>query len=205
MYGVVQSINTDASALKKQSLRDATKDEIEEKETAEYESLIIAEESNTEVQLVNNFRGQYSKVEDIVYSKLLEFYKNKYDVSHNKIIADVELDILLTGKQMLTKDYIVEVKYIRKGFNYGWLREAYLKNIYAKSVYSQITNRRPNTLLLIVIDVNAYDEEKYHNLLQKLNDESLGRRGKDLVRIITLPELMNINSADLQHKLSIHA
>lgn len=184
--------------IKKQSLRDATKDEIEEKETAEYEGLKIAEESSSEAYLVNSFRGQYSKIEELVYSKFLDIYKNKYDVSHNKMIADIELDILLTGKHMLTKDYIVEVKYIRKGFNYGWLREAYLKNIYAKSVYSQITNRLPNTLLLIVIGSDAYDEDKYSQLLQRLREDGVGRKGKDLVRVITKQELMSINSSVLQ-------
>lgn len=191
--------------IKKQSLRDATKDEIEEKETSEYEEIKVAEGPNTESYIVNSFRGQYSKVEELVYSKFLDAYKNKYDVAHNKMVADVELDILLRGKKMLTKDYIVEVKYIRKGFNFGWLREAFLKNIYAKSVYSQITNRIPNTLLLIVIDSEAYNEEKYNRLLQRLNDEPEARKGKDLVRVITKQELMSIDNSELQDKVWIHA
>ncbi|HCE3705934.1 TPA: hypothetical protein NG682_004729 [Vibrio parahaemolyticus] len=191
--------------IKKQSLRDATKDEIEEKETAEYQELQVAENSSVDTYRVNSFRGQYSEVEELVYSKFLNTYQSKYEVSHNKMIAGVELDILLKGKHMLTKDYIVEVKYIRKGFNFGWLREAYLKNIYAKSVYSQMTNRLPNTLLLIVINENAYDEVKYKKLLQRLSSETIGRSGKDIVRVITKQELTNINSADLQEKVSINA
>ncbi len=191
--------------LKKQLLRDATKDEIEEKETTEYEDLKVAEESNMETYLLNSFRGQYSKVEELVYSKFFVAYKNKYNVSHNKMIAGVELDILLQGKKMLTKDYIVEVKYIRKGFNFGWLREAYLKNIYAKSVYSQITNRLPNTLLLIVMDSDAYNEEKYSRLLLRLSDESEGRKGKDLVRVITKQELMSIDNSALRDKVGINS
>jgi hypothetical protein len=191
--------------IKKQSLRDATKDEIEEKETTEYEDMKVAEESNSEAYLVNTFRGQYSKIEELVYTKFLDVYKNKYEVSHNKMIADVELDILLKGKHMLTKDFIVEVKYIRKGFNFGWLREAYLKNIYAKSVYSQMTNSLPNTLLLIVIGSDAYDEEKYSRLLQRLRDEAVGRKEKDLVRVITKQELMSLDGSELQNKVSINA
>lgn len=191
--------------IKKQSLRDATKDEIEEKETSEYESLQVAEGQNVNSYIVNSFRAQYSKVEELVYSKLASVYKNKFNVSHNKMVADVELDILLRGKSVLARDYIVEVKYIRKGFNYGWLREAYLKNIYAKSVYYQVTNKLPNTLLLIVIDSEAYNDEKYNHLLHRLNEESEGRKGKDLVCIITKQELMSIDNESLQDKLSIHA
>jgi hypothetical protein len=191
--------------IKKQSLRDATKDEIEEKETAEYENLKIAEESNSEAYLVNSFRGQYSEVEELVYLKFLDTYKNKHEVSHNKMIADVELDILLKGKSMLTKDYIVEVKYIRRGFNFGWLREAYLKNIYAKSVYSQITSRIPNTLLLIVIGSDAYDAEKYDRLLHRLRSESIGRKGKDLICMITKQEFIFLHGSELQDRLAIYA
>ena len=191
--------------LKKQSLRDATSDEIEEKETAEYEELKVSESSNAEAYLVNSFRGQYSKIEELVYTKLKDTYQSKYKVNHNKIISDVELDILLIGKSILTKDYIIEVKYIRKGFNFGWLREAFLKNIYAKSVYSQITNRMPNTILLIVIEPEAYDENKYTRLLQRLNDEPEARKGKDAACLITKQELMAFKPSELQDRLSIHA
>ncbi|MBO2590906.1 hypothetical protein [Shewanella algae] len=191
--------------IKKQSLRDATKDEIEEKETSEYASLLVAESGNSESYVVNSFRSQYSKVEELVYSKLAKVYGDRFDVSHNKMVANVELDILLRGHGMLTKDYIVEVKYIRKGFNFGWLREVYLKNIYAKSVYSQVTNRLPNTLLLIVIDEEAYKEDKYNGLISRLAEESEGRKGKDLVRIITKQELMSVDDQALQERLGIHA
>lgn len=191
--------------IKKQSLRDATKDEIEEKETSEYVNLQIAESGNSESHIVNSFRSQYSRVEELVYSKLSKVYGNKFNVSHNKMVANVELDILLRGKSMLTKDYIVEVKYIRRGFNFGWLREVYLKNLYAKSVYSQVTNRLANTILLIVIDSEAYNEEKYNGFISRLAEEAEGRKGKDLVCIITKQELMSINDQALQERLAINA
>lgn len=191
--------------IKKQSLRDATKDEIEEKETSEYVNLQIAESGKSESHIVSSFRSQYSRVEELVYSKLSKVYGNKFNVSHNKMVANVELDILLRGKSMLTKDYIVEVKYIRRGFNFGWLREVYLKNLYAKSVYSQVTNRLANTILLIVIDSEAYNEEKYNGFISRLAEEAEGRKGKDLVCIITKQELMSINDQALQERLAINA
>ncbi|WP_429142201.1 hypothetical protein [Aeromonas hydrophila] len=191
--------------IKKQSLRDATKDEIEEKETSEYVNLQISESGNSESHIVNSFRSQYSRVEELVYSKLSKVYGNKFNVSHNKMVANVELDILLRGKSMLTKDYIVEVKYIRRGFNFGWLREVYLKNLYAKSVYSQVTNRLANTILLIVIDSEAYNEEKYNGFISRLAEEAEGRKGKDLVCIITIQDLMSINDQAFQERLAINA
>lgn len=191
--------------IKKRSLRDATIDEIDQKETSEYNNFQLAEFGGTDSCIVNSFRSQYSKLEELVYEKLSKVYGNKFDVGHNKMVANVELDILLRGKSILAKDYIVEVKYIRKGFNFGWLHEVYLKNIYAKSVYSQITNRLPNTLLLIVIEAEAFNQEKYSNLIKRLYGESEGRKGKDLICIITKQELMSIDDQTLQEKLAIHA
>ncbi|GAB2891099.1 hypothetical protein ACCI51_03055 [Microbulbifer echini] len=189
--------------IKKQSLRKATKDEIEEKEAVEYEDYKVAEESDLEAHLVSSLRRQYSKIEDLAYMKFSETYKDKYEVLRNMMVAGVELDILLKGKNIFTKDHIIEVKYIRKGFNFGWLREAYLKNIYAKSVYSQITNRLPNTLLLIVINSDVYNEEKYDRLLKKLRNEQAGRKEKDLVRMITKEDLAILDSTKLQETVAI--
>ncbi|WP_421848570.1 hypothetical protein [Marinomonas sp.] len=190
--------------IKKQSLRDATKDEIEEKEMSEFASLQVIEAGKFDSNIANSFRVEYSEVEELVYSKLSEAYMHKFDVSHNKMVANIELDILLRGKNMFTKDYIIEIKYIRKGFNFGWLREVYLKNIYAKSVYSQVTSRLPNTLLLIVIDSEAYNAEKYQGLINRLREGHEGRKGKDVVYILTKKELIGLDKLALQERLPIH-
>ena len=121
------------------------------------------------------------------------------------MIAGFELDIFLEGKSLLTKNYIIEVKYIRKGFNFGWLNEAFLRNLYAQNAYSKITNKAANTLLLIVIADEAYNEDKYSKLLTRLRSNELYRKGKDIVRIITETELNNVTDIELQEKLNINA
>ena len=68
-----------------------------------------------------------------------------------------------------------------------------------------MTNRLPNTLLLIVIDSEAYNEEKYNRLINRLTAESEGRKGKDLVCIITKQELMSIDDKALEERLAIYA
>ncbi len=188
--------------LKKQSLRDATKDEIEEVAATDYKSMAAEGEVSSGYQFTT-FKASYRQLEDQVAQRLNDVYSSKYQIETNKMVGGVEIDILLQGRTMLTKDWIVELKSIRKGFNYGWLRESFLKNIYAKNIYSQITNRSPNTLLLIVTDFQSETPDKYESLLARIATEEHGRKGKDRVVMITKDELQNLSPEIIQEKLGI--
>ncbi|MEM5507436.1 hypothetical protein WNY98_01010 [Pseudoalteromonas sp. AS71] len=190
------------SKLKENALRESTQDEIEYKQSKETEGLV---QFNTSPKHLASFRRAYYQIETCVFNRLNNTYSNKYKVSHNMMIAGFELDIFLEGKSLLTKNYIIEVKYIRKGFNFGWLNEAFLRNLYAQNAYSKITNKAANTLLLIVIADEAYNEDKYSKLLTRLRSNELYRKGKDIVRIITETELNNVTDIELQEKLNINA
>lgn len=189
--------------LKKTALRDATKDEIEasnERKADEQEAIPRATPPNRKIN-----GAIYANIEAKVTRRLQEIYHNKFDVEANKMIGGVELDVLLRGKAMLTKDYIIEVKYIRRGFNYGWLKESFLKIIYARTIYSQLTNRLPNSVLLIVLDREAGEVEKYSSLVTRINDEALGRKGKDVIALLRKEELDSLSGEALQDRLNVYA
>ncbi|WP_336234816.1 hypothetical protein [Achromobacter dolens] len=189
--------------LKKTALRDATKDEIEasnERKADEQEAVTRATPPNRKIN-----GAIYADIEAKVTRRLQEIYHNKFDVEANKMIGGVELDVLLRGKAMLTKDYIIEVKYIRRGFNYGWLKESFLKSIYARTIYSQLTNRLPNSVLLIVLDQEAGAVEKYSSLVTRINDEALGRKGKDVITLLRKEELDSLSGEALQDRLGVYA
>lgn len=190
--------------LKKQSLRDATKDEIALSAARDMHA-IASEENHTTNFTLSAFEARYAQIESLVAKRLRHVYSKTYEVESNKMVAGVEVDVLLRGRNWLTKDYIIEIKSIRRGFNYGWLRESFLKNIYAKNIYAQATNRIPNTLLLIVTDFKGDVSEKYTSMLEKISKEGLGRRGKDLVVIIDKEEFQNLTTDQLQKRLGINA
>lgn len=191
--------------LKKQGLRDATKDEVADMAEREYEAEKSAMGAADHATIVTSFESAYRKVEGQVADRLQAIYDTKFVVEPNKMVAGVEIDVLLRGKTMLTKDYIVEVKTIRRGFNYGWLRESFLKNVYAKNIYAQLMGRIPNTILLIVMDIKGeVTSEKYELLLQRVENERLGRQGKDRVVLITKTELQELAAADLQERLGVY-
>ncbi|MBV6694432.1 hypothetical protein KVO79_20235 [Serratia quinivorans] len=165
---------------KKRANRDATDDEVESKillDAARQDSVPARE-------AVGNITRNYYEMESVVFKKFNEYYSDRYTVRRDRVIADVGIDILLEGNAIFTKDWIIEVKYIRKGFNLGWLRQSFSKNRYAKTIYMQFENKIPNTLLLVVVDDDAYErnKEKYNNMSTAL--ESEGRRGKDNVVIV---------------------
>lgn len=195
--------------IKKQSLRDATKDEIEEAEVKDFEIMgvggaVVGGAAQVNYQF-NSFQASYRQLENMVTNRLKDIYGSKYNVETNKMVGGVEIDILLRAKEMLSKDWIIEVKSIRKGFNYGWLRESFLKNIYAKNIYSQITNRSPNTLLLIVTDFQGETPNKYESLLTRIATEEHGRKGKDHVVMLAKDELQSLSAEEMKEKLGIFA
>jgi hypothetical protein len=189
--------------IKKQSLRDATKDEIAVVAEKDFQALSF--QQVTEDYGLNSFEASYRQLERQVASRLRALYGSKYEIAPNKMVGAVEIDLLLRGKAMLTKDIIVEIKGIRRGFNYGWLREAFLRNIYAKNIYTQVTNRIPNTLLLIVTDFQGETPEKYSLLLKKISEEEQGRKGKDRVVMLTKEELQSLDTEAMQERLGIYA
>lgn len=190
--------------LKKQSLRDATKDEIALSAARDMHAL-APDESHTTNYTLSAFEASYAQTESSVAKRLQHIYARTYEVESNKMVAGVEVDVLLRGRSWLTKDYIVEIKTIRRGFNYGWLRESFLKNIYAKNIYAQATSRIPNTLLLIVTEFKGNFSEKYTSMLEKISTEGLGRKGKDLVVMIDKEELQSLPADQLQKRLGINA
>lgn len=190
--------------LKKQSLRDATKDEIALAAARDLSEQVVRDLQSNEYAL-SAFEASYAQTEGMVATHLSKVYASKYDVESNKMVGGIELDILLRGRQMLTKDFIIEVKSIRRGFNYGWLRESFLKNIYAKNIYAQVTSRMPNTLLLIITEFKSESAEKYSVLLSKVADDGLGRKGKDRVVMIDKSEFQTLSSEQLQERLGIYA
>lgn len=189
--------------IMKQSLRDATKDEVAVAAARDYEAQ-MAQEPASENYRFGAFQASYLQLESQVAKRLSHIFSQKYDVECNKMVGGAEIDILLRGKAMLAKDVIIELKSIKKGFNYGWLRESFLRNIYAKNIYAQLTNRIPNTLLLIITDFEGGVPEKYAPMFARISEEEQGRRGKDRVVVLPKQELNALSNEALQERLGIY-
>ncbi|MEL5243560.1 MULTISPECIES: hypothetical protein [Serratia] len=179
--------------------RDATEDEIEEKVILD----IASQNSEVTRHVTNGFVSSYRQMELSVFERFSKYYSSAYDLSRDRMVADVNIDILMKGKGFFSKDWIIEVKYIKKGFNLGWLRQVLLKNLYAKNIYSQFENRTPYTLALIVVEDEAYvkNKGKYDELLGVVSND--GRKGKDIVVIVNKSSFFNAGEKEFKEIVKI--
>lgn len=156
--------------ISKQSLRDATEDEVEKHR--EYEASVIHGRSTLSGESAGSFKptivNEALDVEKQFLTRATSVYSKKYDVLTEKVINGAFVDIALQGKSNFTKDFLLEIKYIKKGFNYGWLREVALKLRYISSLYSQSENRIPNTILIVVSSSDVLNNKKYKSFQDKL-------------------------------------
>lgn len=178
--------------IKKASFRSSTDDEIiikQEQEIIEFESKDLSRSSY--------FEGvkAYTYIEKKVQEKLASSY-GEYEIERNMRLADTSIDYIIKRKR-LQKDFLIELKYIRKGFNYGWLKESFLRNIYKRNMYKQFRDKKAISLLLVLVDDNVFDEVKYSKLSERLVNNNTSANVDDHVCIYSVGEFMRMSKLDL--------
>ncbi|EPP6745300.1 hypothetical protein ACUU3S_004085, partial [Cronobacter dublinensis] len=182
--------------LKQASVRVSTEDEIIDK----LEKEII--ESEPEIDSLNVLAREinvWESMEDKVAEKLVNTNVGK-GLERNILIANHEIDFVIK-RGYFKKDCIVELKYIRKGFNFGWLKEVFLKHLYKKSLYTQFRGRSVGTLLLVLVDDKVFNKEKYEELQTRLINSGLGSGVDDKVKIYPVSQFMKIDSDRMESAL----
>ncbi|ELD3251389.1 hypothetical protein KC248_16445 [Klebsiella michiganensis] len=182
--------------LKQASVRVSTEDEIIDK----LEKEII--ESEPEIDSLNVLARKinvWESMEDKVAEKLVNTNVGK-GLERNILIANHEIDFVIK-RGYFKKDCIVELKYIRKGFNFGWLKEVFLKHLYKKSLYTQFRGRSVGTLLLVLVDDKVFNKEKYEELQTRLINSGLGSGVDDKVKIYPVSQFMKIDSDRMESAL----
>ena len=61
-----------------------------------------------------------------------------------------------------------------------------------KNIYAQVTNRLPDTVLLIVTEFRRDSSDKYALLPEKIADDEIGRKGKDNVVMMSKDDFPGI-------------
>lgn len=144
-----------------------------------------------------------ANIETIVTHRLEVIAPGKYLIEQNQIFGGAEIDVLLRATSRFATDCIVEVKHINRGFNRGWLRESFLKNLYAKNLYTQATNRSPDTILLVVMNSDIEITERHRALANDVSADKFARAGKDRIVLISLKDLIGLSPESLQKRLGL--
>jgi hypothetical protein len=88
-------------------------------------------------------------VEQAVLGRISSCLGSSMKVMSNQRLGNVEFDAIIMAKS--TKRIILEIKYLRKGFNRGWLSET-INNLAARmALYTKTFDESTSGLLLVVI------------------------------------------------------
>mgnify|MGYP000140796305 CR=1 FL=1 len=188
--------------LKNFSVRPATEDEIEYRAENISEYVGNFEIHNFEI---DEDKGDPSRAQ--IESKVVNFIANVAKDTYDSLVeykfGDVYADLLLKSRNVLLKDYIFEVKIINKGFNFDWLKEVVTKLRYAGKAYSLVSNKIPNTVIVIISNVASMKNEKYSKIYSDIYASGAARSGKDRILFTSKNNLLAMSNAEARKFLGI--
>lgn len=195
--------------ISKNSLRDATPDEIDSTRDAEAEeSLEQAQKASSAADDLPRrtvVAAEARRLEYDFVARVTEAFNQDFEILTEKMVSDVFVDIALRGKRQFSKDYLIELKYIKRGFNFGWLREVALKVRHLATLYAQTQGRIPNTILVIAAEPHVWKNDKYQSYIERLKQEMPRGIGKNRVVYLSTDEIPEMQPAQLRQRLGVAA
>jgi len=143
------------SILENEKLKKEIGISTEEKKIKTKEEIINDEKilGNTKISTVY----EYMDIEKKLFTRINKKFGDTHEVVQDVKIGDFEYDIISTSKSLFEKDYIFEVKYIKGNINDKWINKLFEKIDMQTSGYSEITNRIPYRILIIVTENENYN------------------------------------------------
>jgi hypothetical protein len=114
---------------------------------ADAEQLLGPTETRTE--LVASTK-QIRDIEQELYKRISTCFRHSHFARANQRLGNAEYDIILESNEKKDSDILIEVKYIRRGFQSGWMRESVGRLMLANDLYMERLKRKSSPLLLIV-------------------------------------------------------
>jgi hypothetical protein len=134
-----------------QELRNMTPEEEKEKVEAEIQPEVSADA----VQLVSDVSAaKLRAVEGTFHDKVRKCFDSSYRLLVKQILGTAEYDAILQPLRSKDPDFVIEVKYIRRGFKYAWLRESAMRLALANELYDARLKRRSIPLLIVILSAD---------------------------------------------------
>jgi hypothetical protein len=138
-------LEEELKAMSPAQIKEKAKNEVENVEQAADEPMPSPPTFNVPSSLVASALA----VEQAVQGKLLSAFDSFGKVMSNQRLGSVEFDAIIRTKS--SSRIIVEIKYIRKGFNRGWLLNTISNLTLRMAIYTKTFNENVIGLVLIVI------------------------------------------------------
>ncbi|RPJ74973.1 MAG: hypothetical protein EHM20_09720 [Alphaproteobacteria bacterium] len=174
----------------------------EEEAKAQVEEHIVTTEEETvlEPDIINTIvQGAY-RVEKQLADKLKMCFAKTHDVLTERRLGAASYDIVLVSKNNRAEDYIFEVKYIRQGFKYNWLRDNVLKTVYASQLY-EVKAKRESLPVLVVIGSESMFGTTKIGYQKRIQEELASTEIRALVIFLTEQELEELDCIKLNNIL----
>lgn len=191
--------------LEQQLARQSTEEVFAQKEEeakAQIEEHAAPTEEPTvlEPDIISNLVQDAYRVEKQLSEKLQRCFGTTHNVLTERRLGAASYDVVLLSKKSTEGDYIFEVKYIRKGFKYNWLRDNVLKTVYANQIY-ETEAKRKSTPVLVVINPENQSEVTKTNYRKRIRDELSSKNVHALVVFLSVQELNELDCSSLKNIL----
>jgi hypothetical protein len=119
--------------------------------TAKLEADVEQERESTAppAELVSSAKHN-REIELLLQQRMSDCFNNSNKLRANQRLGSAELDVVLESRNSEQPDVIVEIKYIRRGFQFGWMRESVSRLVLATDLYTERLKRKAVPLLLII-------------------------------------------------------
>ncbi|URX64343.1 hypothetical protein KR767_09980 [Luteibacter anthropi] len=198
------AILRNAAEQAQNAVRPSTEDELANKSSQDAFDIPLTTEFGTPAVALRKAtpatRSRHA--EDIFESRLKLALPPTYCLERDMAISRVTVDFLLTSNALLEKDFLVELKYIYRGFNVGWLAQGALQVQRARLDYEASRNRSPNTAVVVVVEDDVW-RARYENISDEVSSRVTMRRGKDKILVVRFSELETLDKDWFSRKLGV--
>lgn len=147
-------------------------------------------------------RHRSSTAERLFVDRLSSLLTN-YTVQRDMMVGGVGVDAILKGGSLVDKDYLVDFRTIRQGFNAGWLKQAALTLQSAALVYQLAEGRTPNTCLVVAVDDEVWDKRDYDSMSAAVAEGLPHRAAKHRIAVMKLSDLLKLDAETARTRLGL--
>jgi hypothetical protein len=184
----------------KRELSSMTSEEVNEKAVAEIQPEVTSHATNLALGVST---ATFIAVERAFQGRLRECFQSTYRLLVNQKLGTAEYDVILQALRPNCPDVVVEIKYIREGFKYAWLRESVMRLAVATELYDARMRRHSNPLLIVIFAAeDAPERVEFQRLRQKVLSDLIQRDVAVRIEYISERIVPEISCEALAHVIS---
>ncbi len=179
-------------------IRQMTPSEVEQRAVSELQEIEEFEPGEPPEAPMGTRAQSYIQRERALASVLTSCLADRYSPSEYVRVGPVEFDLIMRTKNPREYDLLFEFKFVRKGFKYGWLKEASLKALYMSEIYEDHAANASAPFIVIIAPREVLKCTPSQEYAERIAHES-GRLGRMVrLRFLAEEDLPSLSCADIE-------